>query len=413
MRIVMTFCVRDEADVLDLNLRVHRALGVDHFAVLDNGSTDATPEILEGWRSAGLAHVISDPDADTDEVFREWQTRLARLAATELEADWVINNDGDEFWWPLEGNLSETFSRVPPGSPAVLAPRLEFVPRPDGPEPFWERMIYREATTRVLPKVAHRALSDVRVAPGSHHVRSPSVGLPQAAGKPSLRGLRRKPAHPPVIAPAPVFPFAVFHLPLRSFEQYRSRLEIGVRIAETRSSERLAERIQAVLSPDEARARWQELVFDDDRAQAGVAAGELVEDVRLRDFARRLDLNADPVAIEPLVPEPLSGDALAATRADLARMALVGLSHNHAQALGERDALASSLDESRQRVKQLRPKLRTARRRSQERARKLASARGELRKARRRRRAAEQRLERITQSRWWRLRPRLRRRRKR
>ena len=139
MRIVMTLVVRDEADVLEVNLRAHRALGVDAFAVLDNGSTDATPEILERWRAAGLAHVITDPDADTDEVFREWQTRLATIAAAELGADWVINNDGDEFWWPLSGNLKDAFASVPPDSHGVLAPRLEFVPRPDGPEPFWER----------------------------------------------------------------------------------------------------------------------------------------------------------------------------------------------------------------------------------------------------------------------------------
>ena len=98
MKIVMTFVVRDEADVLEVNLRVHRALGVDAFAVLDNGSTDGTAEILARWREAGLAHVTTDPAADTDEVFRQWQTRLAKLAASELGADWVINNDGDEFW---------------------------------------------------------------------------------------------------------------------------------------------------------------------------------------------------------------------------------------------------------------------------------------------------------------------------
>jgi hypothetical protein len=42
MRLVMTLKVRDEADILDDNLRYHRALGVDFFVVTDNGSVDGT-----------------------------------------------------------------------------------------------------------------------------------------------------------------------------------------------------------------------------------------------------------------------------------------------------------------------------------------------------------------------------------
>jgi hypothetical protein len=402
MRIVMTLVVRNEADVLEVNLRAHRALGIDAFAVLDNGSTDGSAEILARWRDAGLAHVITDPDADTDEVFREWQTRLAKLAAGELGADWVINNDADEFWWPLAGDLKDAFGSVPPDSHGVLAPRLEFVPRPEGPEPFWERMILRERHTRVLPKLAHRATGDVRVGPGSHHVISPSLGVGETAGKPSLRGLRGRPSQPEVIVPAPEFSCAIFHVPLRSFEQFRGRLEIGLRIAKTRESQKLESRISDVITPEAAAERWRGLVGDDASIRAAIDRGELVEDTRLRDLLRAIG-PPDAEAIEPppytVEPPP---EGLAAARAELTREALTGLTHNHAQALGEREAAGRAAAAKHKRMKAARAEQRATTR----------ELRGKLKRTRKRARAANRRLRRMRESRWWRLRPRLPRRKK-
>jgi len=57
MTLVMTLKVRDEEDVIEDNLRFHRALGVDFFVVMENGSVDRTPEILARYQEAGLAHV--------------------------------------------------------------------------------------------------------------------------------------------------------------------------------------------------------------------------------------------------------------------------------------------------------------------------------------------------------------------
>src|SRR3954451_22588655 len=81
-RLVMALKVRDEGDILESNLRFHHALGVDHFVVTDNGSTDETPEILRRYEEAGLAHVISEPGTDYKAAGAGWLTQMARLAAT-------------------------------------------------------------------------------------------------------------------------------------------------------------------------------------------------------------------------------------------------------------------------------------------------------------------------------------------
>ena len=113
MTLVMTLKVRDEEDVIEDNLRFHRALGVDFFVVMDNGSVDRTPEILARYEDAGLAHVLRDESGDLRTLGAEWYTRMGRMAATEFGADWVIHNDADEFWWPLTGNLDPGSGRCP------------------------------------------------------------------------------------------------------------------------------------------------------------------------------------------------------------------------------------------------------------------------------------------------------------
>src|ERR687887_1142054 len=188
-RLVMALKVRDEGDVLEANLRFHHALGVNHFVVTDNGSTDETPEILRRYADAGLAHVINEPGTDYSERGSEWLTRMARLAATDLEADWVIHTDADEFWLPAEGTLTDALEGIAERYGVVVAPRTEFVGRPDGPGSFAERLKVREARSRLQPKVAHRAEPDVvSLDRGAHDVaaegpRGDGVENPRPPGR--------------------------------------------------------------------------------------------------------------------------------------------------------------------------------------------------------------------------------------
>ncbi len=89
---------------------------------------------------------------------------MARIAAVEHGADWVINNDADEFWWPQIGSLRDVFAAIPPEYGQVEVRRCNFLPRPPDGQPFFRRMVYREAMSlnpSALPlesKVAHRAI---------------------------------------------------------------------------------------------------------------------------------------------------------------------------------------------------------------------------------------------------------------
>ena len=46
-RLVMTVLVKNEADIIESNIRFHADQGVDGFLVMDNASEDDTPDILE------------------------------------------------------------------------------------------------------------------------------------------------------------------------------------------------------------------------------------------------------------------------------------------------------------------------------------------------------------------------------
>ena len=177
---MMTILARNEVDIIDAQIAYHLNAGVDFVIATDNLSDDGTAEILEGYERAGYLHLLREDGDDMRQA--EWVTRMARLAATEFGADWVINSDADEFWWPRSGSLKHVLELVPERFGVVRGCWRHFVPRPDGDRPFAERMIVR-LSTPALPgdkrtvhhahqKVAHRGDPRVTVHAGNHDVTS-------------------------------------------------------------------------------------------------------------------------------------------------------------------------------------------------------------------------------------------------
>ncbi|MBA3734336.1 MAG: glycosyltransferase family 2 protein [Actinobacteria bacterium] len=263
----MTITVRNEADIIEDNLRYHLGAGVDFILATDHRSDDGTTEILQRYEDEGRLHL----HREEGEAFRqtEWVTDMARLAATRFGADWVINTDTDEFWFARGGTLREVFAAVPPGYGAVRGIWRHFALRPDDDDPFYERMIVRRAPAHdpadpycANAKVAHRANGRVRVGRGNHDVEGDGLAL-----------LRDWVA------------FEILHFPIRSRNHLLgkySRTLAGHRLAGgdlvPSHVARLAQSVQA--DPEEL---YRELLVDDEAMERGIAAGLLAIDTRLRD----------------------------------------------------------------------------------------------------------------------------------
>ncbi len=276
MKVVMTLLVRDEADIVESWLAFHLNAGADFVVATDNLSRDGTSEILQSYADKGLVHVIQEPGEDLRDG--EWTTRMARLAAAEFGADWVINSDADEFWWPRGGSLKRVLSAIPERYGIVSAFLRTFAPRP-GHGAFAERMTIRfsplapindpSSLYRPIRKVVHRGDPGITLVRGHHAARDTDLA--------PLRGW---------------YPIESFHFPLRSQEQCARKAHVMGTAFEHRidrwSTGYHAEMYDALRS-GAIEEYYESLLVTDDEVAQGVADGRLVIDTRLRDALRQLD----------------------------------------------------------------------------------------------------------------------------
>jgi hypothetical protein len=209
MKLVMTLLVRDSGELLRHNLEYHLRQGVDFFIVTDNRSTDGTPAIIDEYVRAGLAMGLTEPE-DTFSQSR-WVTRMARLAASEHRADWVINNDDDEFW-SAEGGLKPALAAAPADRLALEVQRRNHPPVAGVRDELGlGSMIYREGRSLsplglpLPPKVCHRGLDDIEIGQGNHAVLLDGEPLPAM----------------------PTDRIAISHFPLRGYAAFERKIALG------------------------------------------------------------------------------------------------------------------------------------------------------------------------------------------
>jgi hypothetical protein len=280
VKLVMTVVARNEADVLDAQLRFHLAAGVDHVFAVDHGSTDGTGEILESFARQGVLELVRE---DGDFHQGRWVSEFARRAASELGADWVIHPDADEFWWPRGGDLKDALAAIPDRIGVVYGYCSTFLPAV-GEGPFAERMTARLApagplndpATSFRPwlKVAHRARPDVVVALGNHAL---------LAG--DLEPLRAW------------YPIEILHFNVRTFEQFERKARAHHTVIQ---GGRRGDAAAIVKASAEGRLRelYDRICVDAEAVARGVERGVLVVDTRVRDALRAIAAGRS-IAFEP------------------------------------------------------------------------------------------------------------------
>ncbi len=293
VKLVMTLLARDEVDIVDAQIAFHLNAGVDFVIATDNRSEDGTTEILKSYARDRVLHLIEEHGDDMRE--EEWVTRMARMAATEFGADWIVNTDADEFWWPRIGTLREILASVPKRFGIVPCLWRNFVPRPDDGAFFAERMTVRLSLASPLngpaspfhlnQKVAHRADPHVTVGRGNHGLVGGSL-IP-------LRGW---------------YPIEVLHFPLRTAAQCEQKfLTHWIATSRNPRKDPTPHVTAAYEAHREGRLReyYDSFTVDDEELARGLEQGTLCVDTRVRDalgalgFADRAPVSSSSVLSRP------------------------------------------------------------------------------------------------------------------
>lgn len=271
--IVMTLLVRNEEDIIEANIEFHLAQGADFIIATDNRSTDRTRDLLLRYARKGVLHLIDEPEDDYSQS--SWVTRMARLAHQDFGADWVINSDADEFWWPHTGTLATVLGGVDPAVGGVRVARSNFLPLARFEGKFHDAMVVRDTRSvndlgRPLPpKACHRATPGIVVTPGNH-------GIHGGTG--------------PVGATDEI---TIFHFPIRTYAQFERKIALGG--AAYARNTTLASSVGATwralyqqYTEGGLRQFFEQAVLAPEDISRALQSGRLVHDTRLKQFLGRL-----------------------------------------------------------------------------------------------------------------------------
>lgn len=283
MQVFGVMVVRNEADILAINVAHHLALGIDHFLIADNGSSDGTDRVLEELAAGGRLRWTK-----ADGPFRQSEitTALAREAFLR-GADWVVPIDADEFWHAPAGDFRSVLECSSAG--ALEAEVVNFIQRREQvearPEALLE-MTRRTATPvgpieRIAELVEAREAAFVEILYPPKHVARASLAIEIGQGNHSVSR---------VAGPTEkTVSILCLHAPLRALSVLRAKVD----------AERPAEELEQCLRLAWHIRRWRRLAEE----------GALEAEWRANSYAdESLDLYGKP---HPVVFDPRLRDAVA------------------------------------------------------------------------------------------------------
>lgn len=187
---------RNEADIIEANLRHHLELGLTGIILLDNMSNDGTGDIA---RLVPGVHVFDDTAA--------YDQHLQNCRMTELAmgfgAEWVLTIDADEFWYPTRSDS------IPQAIVAVGRDKFR-VPGHTHTCSAWDDASLADPTRRIRWRSTSR-------------IGNPKVGFRCAPGRRAVDGNER--CSDCGIRPATQHDLWLRHYPVRGAAHFARKLE--------------------------------------------------------------------------------------------------------------------------------------------------------------------------------------------
>jgi hypothetical protein len=199
--------------------------------VTDNGSRDGTREILEQHHRDGLVtEIIDEPNHVYDQP--RFVDRMIRRARDYYAADFCINSDADEFWYPASGSLRGELSHT--RTSKICCSAFYMLPAPA--QDFWnatDRCMkradpdkfaiteYYNLFVKPIPKTIHRAQGYKMIEMGNHGVEmDDDFPLPGS----SLNRLRSSLRYRYTPRSTHIW---IYHYSLRTVEQFKKKIIQG------------------------------------------------------------------------------------------------------------------------------------------------------------------------------------------